>query len=79
MISDKPILLPDRYQALQPTFEWLQREILKPMEVFSKDPDGYAIDRVALGDFADDTAAQAGGVPVGGLYRNGSQLMVRVS
>lgn len=28
--------------------------------------------------YADDTAAQAGGVPVGGLYRNGSVVQVRV-
>lgn len=27
----------------------------------------------------DDTAAAAGGVPVGGLYRNGSVLMIRVT
>lgn len=33
----------------------------------------------SLGNYADDTAAAAGGVPVGGVYRNGSALMVRVS
>lgn len=32
-----------------------------------------------LGDFADDAAAATGGVAVGGLYRNGSVLMVRVA
>ena len=32
-----------------------------------------------LGNYADDTAAAAGGVPVGGLYRNGSTVMVRVA
>lgn len=32
-----------------------------------------------LGNFASDAAASAGGVPVGGLYRNGSVLMVRVA
>jgi hypothetical protein len=31
-----------------------------------------------LGNYANDTAASAGGVPVGGNYRNGSVLMVRV-
>lgn len=31
------------------------------------------------GDFADDTAAATGGVPVGGYYRTGSALKVRVS
>lgn len=33
----------------------------------------------ALGDYADDTAAAAGGVAVGRLYRNGSVVMVRVA
>lgn len=32
-----------------------------------------------LGDYADDAAAATGGVPVGGVYRSGSALMVRVS
>ena len=32
-----------------------------------------------LGDFADDTAAASGGVPVGGTYRTGSALKVRVA
>jgi hypothetical protein len=32
----------------------------------------------ALGDYANDAAAAAGGVPVNGIYRNGSVLMVRV-
>jgi hypothetical protein len=32
-----------------------------------------------LGDYADDTAAAAGSVPVGGMYRTGSALKVRVS
>ena len=30
-------------------------------------------------NFVDDTAAAAGGVPLGGLYRNGSFIMIRVS
>lgn len=33
----------------------------------------------SLGNYADDAAAATGGVAVGGLYRNGSVLMVRVS
>ena len=32
-----------------------------------------------LANFVNDAAAQAGGVPVGGLYRNGSVVMVRVA
>jgi hypothetical protein len=30
-------------------------------------------------DFADDTAAAAGGVPLGGLYRNGNFVMIRLT
>ncbi len=33
----------------------------------------------ALGNYANDTAAAAGGVPIGGLYRNGSAVMIRVA
>lgn len=33
----------------------------------------------ALQNFANDAAASAGSIPVGGLYRNGSVVMVRVS
>jgi hypothetical protein len=33
---------------------------------------------INLQNAVDDTAAAAAGVPVGGLYRNGSVLMVRV-
>ncbi len=32
-----------------------------------------------LGNYADDTAAAVGGIAVGGVYRNGSVLMVRVA
>jgi hypothetical protein len=32
-----------------------------------------------LPNYADDASASTGGVPVGGLYRNGSQVMVRVA
>lgn len=32
-----------------------------------------------LGDYADDAAAATGGVPVNGVYRNGSNLCVRVA
>jgi hypothetical protein len=36
-------------------------------------------DVAKIPNHANDTAAAAGGVPVGGVYRNGSALMVRVS
>jgi hypothetical protein len=32
-----------------------------------------------LGDYADDAAAQAGGVPINGLYRTGSNVKIRVA
>ena len=32
-----------------------------------------------VGDYADDAAAASGGVPVGGVYRTGSALKVRVA
>jgi hypothetical protein len=32
-----------------------------------------------IGSFADDAAAAAGGVPVGGVYRTGSALKVRIA
>lgn len=34
---------------------------------------------IGLSNFANDTAAASGGVPVGGLYRNGSVVMIRVT
>lgn len=33
----------------------------------------------AIGDYADDTAAAAGGVPISGVYRTASALKVRVT
>jgi hypothetical protein len=33
----------------------------------------------SLGNYASDSAAATGGVPIGGLYRNGSAVMVRVT
>lgn len=39
---------------------------------------GYIIFTGGLGNYANDAAAAAGSVPVNGLYRNGSILMIRV-
>lgn len=36
-------------------------------------------DNTLLTNYADDAAAATGGVPVGGLYRTGSALKVRVA
>lgn len=41
--------------------------------------DGYTQFVTALPTYADDAAAAAGGVPVRGLYRNGSVVMTRVA
>ena len=38
-----------------------------------------ATDWTALADYADDTAAAAGGVEIGELYRTGSAIKVRVA
>jgi hypothetical protein len=40
---------------------------------------GLVITASALGNYANDAAAAAGGVAVNGVYRNGSVLMVRVA
>jgi hypothetical protein len=34
---------------------------------------------VTIGNYANDAAAATGGVAVGGVYRNGSVLMIRVA
>lgn len=34
---------------------------------------------IGLGNYANDAAAAAGNVPINGVYRNGSQLMIRVA
>jgi len=41
--------------------------------------DTMVIANYASIDFADDTAAAAGGIPLGGVYRNGNFLMIRIS
>ena len=51
---------------------------LAPGVALSHQSDG-AIKPVGLGNYANDAAAAAGSVPVGGMYRNGSVLMVRVA
>lgn len=38
-----------------------------------------ASEAISLTEYADDTAAASGGVAVGGLYRTGSVVKVRVS
>ena len=40
-------------------------------------PDNFNLS--TLGNYSNDAGASAGGVKVGGMYRNGSVLMVRVS
>jgi hypothetical protein len=40
--------------------------------------DTMVIANYASINFADDTAAAAGGIPLGGVYRNGNFLMIRI-
>lgn len=42
-------------------------------------PDSQQVQGQLLGNYANDAAAAAGGVQVGGLYRNGSVVQVRVT
>jgi len=39
----------------------------------------FTFDLGAIGSYASDAAAAAGGVPVGGIYRNGSAVQIRVA
>ena len=41
--------------------------------------DASGIKPATLGNYANDAAAAAGGVPIGYLYRNGSIMMIRVT
>ena len=47
-------------------------------DILTVDAAGYLKPGV-LPNYANDVAAASGGVPVGGLYRNGSVVMYRVS
>ena len=47
-------------------------------DILTVDASGYLKPGV-LPNYANDAAAASGGVPVGGLYRNGSVVMYRVS
>ena len=38
-----------------------------------------SIDLALIGNYANDVAAAAGGVPIGGIYRNGSDLRIRTT
>lgn len=40
--------------------------------------DGIYVILNNISNYTDDTAAASGGVPVGGIYRNGSVLQIRV-
>lgn len=40
---------------------------------------GVSISSLTVGNYANDIAAAAGGVPINGIYRNGNVLQIRVS
>lgn len=44
-----------------------------------KTASGTVLLLATLGNYANDAAAASGGVPIGGLYRNASVLMIRVA
>jgi hypothetical protein len=60
---------------------WFKRFVLRLMDVLNALSNAtLASFKVgALGNYANDAAAEAGGVAVGALYRNGSAIQVRVS
>lgn len=47
--------------------------------VFHDPAAGGGVPNLSLPNYADDTAAASGGIPVGGMYRNGSVIQIRVS
>lgn len=50
-----------------------------PLSIYTNGAVVLTIQSGGLGNYANDAAAAAGGVPVKGMYRNGSVLMVRVA
>ena len=61
--------------------EWMQRYHLRLVDVLAQvlAQDATNAQGVTLSNYANDTAAAAGGVAVGQLYRNGSVIQVRVT
>lgn len=68
--ADWPRLAANEINALQP-----RADALEGRATALETKTNYA----ALVNYADDTAAAAGGVPVGGLYRTASAVKVRVA
>lgn len=52
----------------------LGREDKKWGGLFTTNPIVFDIE-----EFADDSAAETGGVPIGGIYRTGNNLKIRIS
>jgi hypothetical protein len=61
--------------------DWAQRYNLRVQDALNSTAtvDLANAANVSLGNYANDAAASAGGVLVGGLYRNGSTIQVRVT
>jgi hypothetical protein len=61
--------------------DWAQRYNLRVMDALNATAtvDLANAASVTLGNYANDAAAATGGVLVGGLYRNGSTIQVRVT
>jgi hypothetical protein len=61
--------------------DWAQRYNLRVLDALNATAtvDLANAANVSLGNYANDAAAATGGVVVGGLYRNGSTIQVRVT
>lgn len=61
--------------------DWMQRYHLRLLDELARvlAVDASNAQSVTLSNYANDTAAAAGGVQIGQLYRNGSIVQVRVT
>ena len=82
-VVERPPLFPPQSNDLRTWASGFTLSIVAILQQY-----GYRLNRVLpmdasepleLQEFADDSAAEAGGVPVGGLYRTGSVVKVRVT
>jgi hypothetical protein len=61
--------------------DWAQRYNLRVQDALNSTAtvDLANAANVSFGNYANDTAAAAAGIAIGGLYRNGSTIQVRVT
>lgn len=63
-------LVGDDKQVARPWYDWLLRIDLLVRPITHSN--------LLANNYANDAAAAAGGIPIGGLYRNGSVIQIRV-